>query len=186
MTRLFGIQRALRSLLEQAQLQPGHAVLDVGCGTGTLAVLLKRRYPTVDVVALDPDPDALAIAQRKAARAAVEIRFIRGFADVLSYQDVSFDRVFSSMMFHHLRKDERSPALAEIRRVLKPGGRLEFLDFTGPHHSLLGGLVHGHQASPTADDRLIARMREVGFTDATRVGVRRTWFGPIGFYQARR
>lgn len=185
MTRLLGFERALRRLLEQAQLEPGQSVLDVGCGTGTLAVLLKRGYPSVNVAALDPDPNALAIAQRKAARAGVAIQFDRGFAEALPYTDAAFDRVFSSMMFHHLKKDDRHPALAEIRRVLTPGGRLEFLDFSGGRHSLLGGLIHGRQASPTPDDRVIARMRDVGFTDATRLGGRRTLFGPIAFYEAR-
>lgn len=185
-TRLFGIQRALRSLLDQARLEPGQTVLDIGCGTGTLDVLIKRRYPTVEVMALDPDPKALALAQRKAAKGGVAIRFDRGFADALPYKDGAFDRVFSSMMFHHLRKDDRSPALAEVRRVLKPGGRLEFLDFSGGHHSLLGGLIHGHQASPTGEDRLIARMRDVGFTETRRLLLRRTLFGPIAFYQAQR
>jgi FkbM family methyltransferase len=108
-TKLFGFDRARRMLLDQAALQPQHRVLDVGCGTGTLAVLIKRLYPTINVVALDPDPKALARAQRKAERAAVSIRFDRGFSDALGYPDAAFDRVFSSMMFHHL--DRRTKAV---------------------------------------------------------------------------
>lgn len=183
-TRLFGIQRALRSLLDQARLERDYRVLDIGCGTGTLAVLIKRRHPTIDVVALDPDPKALALAQRKAVKSKAAIRFDRGFADALPYEDGAFDRVFSSMMFHHLKREDRGLALTEIRRVLKSGGRLEFLDFSGGQHSLLGGLIH--QASPTAEDRLIARMRDVGFTEPRRLLLRRTLFGPIAFYQAQR
>ena len=70
LTRLIGGQKILRSLLDQAALQPNHVVLDVGCGTGTLAVLVKRLHPTIDVTALDPDPKALARAAAKAAKAA--------------------------------------------------------------------------------------------------------------------
>lgn len=185
-TRLFGFRRALETLIGQAQLEADQSVLDIGCGTGTLAVAIKRRHPRIDIVGLDPDPKALAIARRKISRARVAVRFERGFADALPFGDASFDRVFSSMMFHHLKRDERPRVLAEIRRVLKPGGSLEFLDFIGGHHGLLAGLIHGQQAPPAAEDRLIARMREAGLIVATRVAERRTLFGPIGYYRGRR
>lgn len=183
-TRLFGFRRALGRLVDQAHLQPGDSVLDVGCGTGTLAVLISRRHRDIEIVGLDPDPKALSIAQQKAARARVAVRFERGFADALPFANATFDRVFSSMMFHHLKKDDRPRVLAEIHRVLKPAGRLEFLDFIGGHHSLLGGLVHGPQALPAAEDKLIVRMREAGFSEASRLTDRRTLFGRIGYYQA--
>src|SRR3982750_2466315 len=83
LTRLFGFQKALDTLIDQAALQPGAAILDIGCGTGTLLVTIKRRYRDVDVIGLDPDPKALAIAARKAMRAGVPVRFDRGFADAL-------------------------------------------------------------------------------------------------------
>ena len=128
-------------MIAQAELQPRQAVLDIGCGTGTLAVWIKQGHPEVDVVGLDPDPPALARAERKAKRAGVAVRFDRGFADALDYRDATFDRVFSSMMFHHLRSEERSKALAEVRRVLKPGGRLEFLDLAAGTHNFLGRML---------------------------------------------
>src|SRR5437764_7482027 len=69
--KLLGGDAARKALLEQAALRPGQRVLDVGCGTGTLATLIKQLYPDVEVVGLDPDPKALARARRKAARAGV-------------------------------------------------------------------------------------------------------------------
>ena len=183
--RLFGGQAALRRLLDQAALQPGCAVLDVGCGTGTLAVLIGRLHPGVDVIAVDPDPKALARAERKAGRARVAVRFERAFADALPFADGSFDRVFSSMMFHHVPNEDKAGALADIRRVIRPGGRLEFLDLAGGSHGMLARLIHGmHNAGPDPDDRLIKRMRESGFVDAKRIGVQGTIVGPIAFYQA--
>jgi ubiquinone/menaquinone biosynthesis C-methylase UbiE len=169
LTRLFGADKVFRAFLEQAALQPDHAVLDVGCGTGTLAVLLKQLHPTIDVTGLDPDPKALAFATRKAKRKGVAVRFDRGFADELPYGDATFDRVFSSMMFHHVPRRDKAKVLEEIRRVLKPGGRLEFLDI-----------------APEGEDRMLGRLHEAGFVDARKVGERKLVFGRIAFHQARR
>ena len=103
--KLLGGDRARIVLLDHAALQPGYRVLDIGCGTGTLATLIKRLHPDVEVVGIDPDPKALARARRKAANAAVSIRFDQGFGDALPYAEASFDRVFSSFMFHNLPPD---------------------------------------------------------------------------------
>lgn len=182
--RALGFHRALERLLAQADLQPSHSVLDIGCGTGSLAILIKQRDPRVSVTGLDPDPRALARAARKAERAGVTVRLDRGFADALAYPDATFDRVLSSMMFHHLPRDERHKALTEARRVLKPGGRLELLDFAGGTHNLLAHVFHGRRPAAAASDRLLQRMREAGFADARRLGTRSTIAGAIAYYQA--
>jgi len=190
LTRFFGFDHARRTLLDQAGLQAHHRVLDVGCGTGTLAVLIKRLYPDVEVVALDPDPRALARGQRKAERAAVSVRFDRGFSDALGYGDARFDRVFSSMMFHHLASDEKENTLREIHRVLKPGGRLELLDFAGPGshgHGALARLIHSHhRLSDNSEERILGLMAGAGFADARRIADRTTAFGRIELYQGAR
>ncbi len=141
-TKPTGADQARSALLEQAELRPGQQALDIGCGTGTLAILLKRLHPEIEVVGLDPDPKALALARRKAQRAAVSPRFDRGFSDTLAYAADSFDHVFSSFMFHHLRSNQKEETLREVRRVLKPGGYLHLLDFRGPN---------------TGDTRLVTR-----------------------------
>lgn len=96
-TRLLGVGRTRVTLLAQAQLESGHRILDIGCGTGSLAVLAKQRFPDADVVGIDPDERALERATRKARRGGVQVRFDRGFADALDYPSASFDRVFSSI-----------------------------------------------------------------------------------------
>ena len=131
MTKVTGADRARSVLLEQAEFRPGQQVLDIGCGTGSLAILLKHLRPEIEVVGLDPDPKALALARRKAQRAAVSTRFDQGFSDALEYPADSFDHVLSSFMFHHLRSDQKEATFREIRRVLKPGGYLHLLDFRG-------------------------------------------------------
>ncbi len=187
-TKLFGFDAVRRALLDQAALQPHFRVLDIGCGTGTLAVLIKRLYPAIDVVALDPDPRALDRARRKAERAGVSVRFDRGFSDALGYPDTAFDRVFSSMMFHHLESGDKEPTLREIRRVLKPGGRLELLDFEGPDshaHGFLGRMVHAHERlRGNAAERVLDLMVWAGFPNPKKVDDQSTLFGRVAFYQA--
>jgi ubiquinone/menaquinone biosynthesis C-methylase UbiE len=178
LTRLLRLDRARRDLLVQANLQPGQRVLDIGCGTGSLAVLIKQLHPEVEVVGLDPDEKALARARRKARRAGVAIQFDLSFADDLAYAAASFDRVFSSFMFHHLDRDVKRATLGEVRRVLKDDGELRLLDF-GPHsHRRL----HDNEEST-----VVALMTEAGLTDA-RTTSRRPLAGGLArivYYQAR-
>ena len=190
LTKLLGFDAARKRLLDYAELKANHRVLDVGCGTGTLPVLIKRLYPSVDVSALDPDPRALARARRKAKRAGVSIRFERGFADATGYPDATFDRVFSSMMFHHLEAQDKEPALREMRRVLAPGGRLELLDFAGPAshgHGTLARLLHSHhRLKENSEEKILTLMDAAGFVNARQVGHHTTVFGKVEYYQATR
>ncbi len=185
---LLGADKPKRRLIEQAELKAGFRVLDVGCGTGSLAVLVKKSYPAVDVVAVDPDPSALSIAKRKANRARLAVEFDRGFSDHLPYPDRSFDRVFSSFMIHHLKADERAATLAEIRRVLKTGGSVHLLDFA-PHDGAHGDKKHGFHMAPHAADRFEGRMAvlmsEAGLADATEVSRWKIIFGAIAYYRAQ-
>ena len=174
MVKLAGGERARRTLLGQAALRPGNRVLDVGCGTGTLAVLIKRVHPDVDVAGIDPDLRALARARRKADRAAVVLRLDRGFADELPYGNASFDRVVSSFVLHHLEHDQRPQALGEIRRVLEHNGSFHLLDFDGPDAGGGPGIarwLHAHhRLQDNGEDRLVTMMRDAGFEDVKRVG----------------
>ncbi|MBI1818038.1 MAG: class I SAM-dependent methyltransferase [Deltaproteobacteria bacterium] len=177
-----------RPLIEQAAITPGFRVLDVGCGTGSLTVLIKRLHPQAAVVGLDPDDKALAIAKRKVERAGLSVEFDRGFADRLAYPDASFDRVFSSFMFHHLTRDEKSATLGEIRRVLKVGGSLHLLDFAPPRSFLSRVVGHlFHQAAHVEDNvagRIPSLIAEAGLVDCEEVAHRNTLVGSIAYYRA--
>ncbi|MGH9530860.1 MAG: class I SAM-dependent methyltransferase [Terriglobales bacterium] len=189
-TRLMGLDKARAALLETAGLQPGQRVLDIGCGTGSLAVALKRRYSQIEVFGLDPDPKALARANRKAQQAGVSVEFHQGCADALSYPTGFFDRVFSSFMFHHLEHDQKEGALREVRRVLKPGGRLHLLDFSstqeGGSHSFLR-LLHSHgRLKDNTTNRILALLASAGLGNPRVVGTRRVLLGlsQAVFYEA--
>jgi ubiquinone/menaquinone biosynthesis C-methylase UbiE len=186
--KLFGGARARKALLDQAAIQPGHRVLDIGCGTGALITLVKRLHSDVDVVGLDPDPKALARARRKAERSAVTIQLDQGYSDELPYPDASFDRVFSSFMLHHLQAGEKEKTLREVRRVLKPGGSLHLLDFGGPESRQNGFLARffhsSHTLKDNTDSQIIALMSQAGLANPKVVSRRTMLFGKITYYQA--
>jgi ubiquinone/menaquinone biosynthesis C-methylase UbiE len=189
-TRLMGVDRDRRALLSQARLEGGQRVLDLGCGTGTFVVGLKRHHGDVDAVGLDPDPKALARARGKLRRAGVEVQLDRGFADTLPYADASFDRVFSSFMFHHLDPGDKGKAFLEIHRVLRPDGLFEMVDFGGPDHrdrGLLRRLLHSQDLlADNREDRVLGLMKDAGFSETRVVNRRQALFGRIVQYEARR
>ena len=185
--KLLGGDAARRVLLDEAALRPGQRVLDVGCGTGTLATLIKQLHPEVEVVGFDPDPKALARSRRKAARAAVSVQFDQGFGDELPYADASFDRVFSSFMFHHLPAEEKGSTLRAVRRVLKRGGEFYMMDFEGPHgvHGLLSRVLHAKKTLlDNVEGRVLTLMRQSGFSDAKNTGRRSMFLGGVAYYRA--
>ena len=188
-TRSIGIESAHRKLADQAALESAERVLEIGCGTGNLALLVKRMRPQIDVVGLDPDPKALARAGRKARRAGLPLELDRGFADELPYPAGSFDRVLSSLMFHHLQADLRRASLRQVLRVLRPGGSLHLMDFGGDSHHLhgLARLARGSRTlEDNWDDRIPALMREAGFVDAAETGQLTRRIGRLTYYRATR
>ncbi|HEY0379950.1 MAG TPA: class I SAM-dependent methyltransferase [Pyrinomonadaceae bacterium] len=154
-------------LVKQAHIQLGQRVLDLGCGTATLTVLIKQTHPHVEVFGLDGDAKVLEIARKKAVKAGVEITLQEGLAFQLPYTDKSFDRVFSSLMFHHLTTENKRRALAEIFRVLQPNGELHIADFRRPNKSL-----------PTM-------FRETGFEETEEYKKYKTIFGTLSLWWAR-
>jgi SAM-dependent methyltransferase len=186
----FREEQAKRELLAQADVRTGQRVLDVGCGTGTLAILIKAECPQTHVVGLDGDPKALAIARRKAARAGVDVAFDEGLASSLPYSDGSFERVFSSLVLHHLSREHKQRSLSEILRVLTPGGTFHLLDFGRPVTAWERGLARLFFRSPEVRDNvqggLAALLREAGFADVEELARRGTIVGSVWYYRAAR
>ena len=156
-----------QQLIAAAGLAPGQHVLDLGCGTGTLLVMIKSVHPLVTITGLDGDADVLAIARGKVADAGLDVSFSQAHASLLPYPDNTFDRVLSSLVFHHLSSKVKRAALSEIYRVLRPGGELHILDFGAPSTEL--GKVTApiirrlEQAADNIDGLLPALASEAGF-----------------------
>jgi len=182
-----------RALVAQAAATSGSRVLDLGAGTGTLTMLLQRAAPGATVVGVDGDPDILALARRKASAAELVLRFDHGMADALPYDDGSFDRVVSSLLFHHLTPAVKRRALAEAHRVLAPGGELHVADWGRPQNALMRVLFVGIQlldgfatTAENVDGMLPDLFREAGFHDVRETRAFATVFGTIALYRGRR
>jgi ubiquinone/menaquinone biosynthesis C-methylase UbiE len=177
-----------RNLIEQAQIQPGMRVLDLGCGTGTLTILIKQLHPEADVVGVDGDKQILDIAREKARQAGVQITWDYSLAYDLQYVAASWDRVLSSLVVHHLSADNKRRAFQEVLRVLRPGGEFHIVDFGKPHtipmHLVAGVMRHLEQTKDNFDGKLPIMLEAAGFTqvnEATQIG---TIFGPLSFIRA--
>ena len=145
----FGRERAFREkILSLVSPQAGETVVDIGCGTGTLAVLAKRAVgPTGQVCGIDASPAMIARARSKAQKAGVDLRFQNAAAQALPFPDASFDVALSTLMLHHLGRNARRQLACEMRRVIKPGGRVLVVDFarsTRQRRRLLAHFHHGH------------------------------------------
>ena len=144
----FGRERAFREkILSFAKLKPGEAVLDVGCGTGTVALLAKKKVgPQGRVEGIDAAAEMVARATTKARRSGLQVEFSNATAQELPFKDGEFDVVLSTLMFHHLPKKGREEFAREAVRVLRPGGRLVVVDFAKPprQKSVFQFHRHGH------------------------------------------
>ncbi len=185
-------EKAFKSaILKQANLHDGQHLLDLACGTGTLAVTLKKRFPRSTVVGFDADAEILRIAARKAKIARAEIEFERGFSNDLPFPDEYFDRVFSTLSFHHLNAERKNQTLQEIRRVLKPDGEFHLADFALPRNrsqfvlSKWIRLIDGYET--TRDNlrgRLLFLMEQNGFQKVERTAFFKTMMGTIRLFKA--
>jgi ubiquinone/menaquinone biosynthesis C-methylase UbiE len=174
-------------LVEQAGIENRQRVLDLGCGTGTLALQIKRHYPGALVVGLDVDLRVLALARAKVLRAGVLIALTRGSATDLPYPEGAFDRVVSSLVLHHLTTEDKRRALAEAYRVLRPGGELHIADFGRPHNAYTSAVSllvrHFEQAAANVAGALPDMMRAAGFEQVRAPMHYTTTFGSVSLYQ---
>lgn len=179
-----------RELLRQIDLQQGHRVLDLACGTATLTVALKKSCPEAQIFGLDGDDRILRLARRKVEKAGVKIALDLGLSYEIPYADGFFDAVVSSLFFHHLTAENKRKTLAEILRVLKPGGSLHVADWGKPANFLMKiaslpvQWLDGRTTKDSFQGRLPELMAEAGFTDVVETGDFGSVFGTIRLHKA--
>jgi len=173
--------RLRRMTVDHALIKPGDSVLDVGCGTGEVTIPAKiRAGQTGHVYGIDPAPEMIATARNKAARKGLEIDFRVGVIEALPFPDASLDVVTSSLMMHHLSDDLRTRGLAEIYRVLKPGGRLLVFDFMRPTKSFLNQLMINlimHHGLNFGIEDLPKMLTDTRFSQAIKLDEKFLFFG---------
>ena len=171
-------------LIDQADIRVGQSVLDLGCGTGTLAIMVKRLHSGAEVTGLDADPDMLKVARYKSAREITPVTFDTGMTYDLPYPDESFDRILSSIMIHHLKTPDKKRTAHEVFRVLKPGGQLHIVDFGKPvtwYGKILGPFLHGfEEANDNIEGSLPKFFGEPGLKTQV-LGNFWTFFGDLAF-----
>jgi ubiquinone/menaquinone biosynthesis C-methylase UbiE len=170
-----------------ADIKSGDKVLDIGCGTGNLTLVAESRVgASGEVHGLDPAPEMIAVAQKKAARSGARVNFRLGVIEDITFPDDYFDVVLSSLAIHHLPDELKRKGFVNIRRVLKPGGRLFVVDFEPPDNPVKRFLlthVIGHDMMRTDVREYVPMMLAAGF-DNVEAG--RTQFRYISFVKGKK
>ncbi|WP_303287342.1 class I SAM-dependent methyltransferase [Marinobacter sp. SS8-8] len=179
------------ALIKQAGFEPGQQVLDLASGTGTLAIWIKQHQPQVHVTGVDGDPAILSLATRKAQKAKVSVQFERALSYNLPYPAAHFDRVVSSLFFHHLSWENKQRTAQELFRVLKPGAELHVADWGHASNILMRGLfvfvqlLDGFKnTQDNVSGKLVTLFEQAGFVDVTQRQTFSTIYGTMALYSA--
>jgi len=175
-----------RRLVDIAHIQTGHRVLDLGCGTGTLALLIQETHAATEVFGVDADLNVLTIAQDKVVGSDSRLLLNVGLVFELPYPANQFDRIVSTLLFHHLTQEAKQRTLQETLRVLKPGGQLCVADWGKPSNRFMRMLFFLVQLldgfTSTTDNMkgmLPEWMRDTGFAEVHEVNHLNTLFGTL-------
>ncbi|MGE0549177.1 MAG: class I SAM-dependent methyltransferase [Kofleriaceae bacterium] len=180
--------RLRASVIEALDLRPGLRLLELGAGSGRLAIQIKRHHPDVTIDAVDADPSMVSRSQRAAAKAGVDVAFHCG--DMTQLPELgTFDRVYSTMVFHHLSLRAKLQALGDARRVLRPGGSFVVADFGRPRDAMQRALFTLIQqpldgfmnTTPHRDGRYERAVRET-FREVRSAAVWRTAAGTLEMF----
>ena len=179
-------------LVEDVEIPSGGQLLDLACGTATLTIALKEKYPLAEVHGLDGDAKILRLARRKAENSGAAITFTEAFSTAMPYEDEYFDAVATSLFFHHLTPENKRKTLLEIRRVLKSGGALYIADWGKPANLLMKiaslpiKWLDGATTKDSYDGKLPQIMQEAGFAGVAESAAFNTVFGTLRLLRAEK
>lgn len=184
--------RFKQTLIDQAGIRPGMRVLDLGCGTGTLTIWAKEQEQGAEFVGVDGDPEMLNRASSKAEKNGLQLTFMEGMSFELPFADDSFDRVVSSLFFHHLVRSDKQRTLEEIRRVIRPDGELHIADWGRPEGRLMKALSFSirkldgaKQTEDNLEGNLPVLIEEAGLTRVRNGPSFRTIYGTMQLLSAQ-
>lgn len=192
--RLTTRERAFKpELVRRMALAPGECALDVGCGTGTLTIMLADAYSNAHVVGVDADHATLERARGKRRCDGASLRFVQGLAQELPFGDAEFHAAVSSLFFHHLTRPQKRAALRELHRVLVRGGRVHIADWGRATGAIMRGafiLVRLLDGFATTRDSvtgvLPALLQDAGFTGVDDATAYATPLGTLRLYRAHK
>ena len=193
--RLLTRERTWRdALLRQVSPKEGELILDLGCGTGSFAIMLKRAAPGARIVGLDPDPAVLAIAAAKARVAGVEIEWREGYANQAADLGEGFDKAVSSLVFHQVPLAGKREGIAAMFQAVRPGGEVHIADYALQRNRLMRGLfrvtvqlVDGvADTQPNADGMIEAILSDLTGEETPAERIIWTPTGAISLFQATR
>lgn len=180
-----------QALIRQACIEPDYQVLDLATGTGTLAIWMKQQQPLANVTGVDGDPAILALAAHKAKKAGVPVRFDRALSYALPYPDARFDRVVSSLFFHHLTWANKVRTAQELFRILKPGAELHVADWGRADNAVMRTLflfiqiLDGFKnTQDNVSGKLIELFNHAGFVQVSQRQTFSTIYGTMALYSA--
>lgn len=177
-------------IINSAEIRDNHSILDIGCGTGTLVIEIKKRYPMSEVTGLDGDPKILNIAGGKIKKRQLDIKLVEGMSYSLPCADNTFDRVFSSLMSHHLNHENKARTFSEAFRVLKPGGEFLLFDIGKPQNFFMSVLSQFldffEEASENVKGLLPEMMEKTGFSSTGIIYTRSTIIGSLSLIKGHK
>jgi len=179
-----------QALIDQASLMPDSRVLDFGCGSLTLTLMAAEKCPDANFHAIDVDTQILSIAEKKLARSTAKVTLLHYDGHTLPFGNGYFDKVVSSLVFHHLSREQKRQALSEIFRVLKPNGELHIADWGRAENPFMRGVFYIVQLldgfKTTTDNvkgLLPVYINQAGFKDVTETRSFQTILGTLSLYK---
>lgn len=184
-------RRFKQALIKQASFEPGQQALDLGSGTGTLSVWIKQHQPGANVTGVDGDPAILVFAKQKAKKASASVQFDCALSYHLPYPAAHFDRVVSSLFFHHLSWENKERTAQELFRIIKPGAELHVADWGRPDSLLMRGLflfvqlLDGFRnTQDNVSGKLVPLFEQAGFIEVKQRQSFNTIYGTMALYSA--